>query len=205
MSEPTDSDRPTAGPRADLIDALLDASRVMVAIAARSLADLDAEVTLPQYRALVVLASRGPQRVVDISAELDVNPSTGTRMCDRLARKGLVSRQRSATDRREVRLALTPEGRGLVERVISFRRRALADLVETMPETWHEPLAQALRALAAEAGELPERQWWLGWRSPDRDVSPGPGGAGVPGSGWTGRAARTGDRDRGRGREGGEQ
>ena len=48
----------------ELVDALLSASRVMVGLAARSVADLDSEVTLPQYRALVVLASRGPQRVV---------------------------------------------------------------------------------------------------------------------------------------------
>ena len=36
--------------RARLVDALLSASRVMVALAARSLADLDADVTLPQFR-----------------------------------------------------------------------------------------------------------------------------------------------------------
>jgi hypothetical protein len=53
----------------ELVEALLSASRVMVGLAARSLADLDSDVTLPQYRALVVLASRGPQRVVDISTE----------------------------------------------------------------------------------------------------------------------------------------
>ena len=82
--------------RTDLVDALLSASRAMVALAARSLADLDAEVTLPQFRALVVLASRGPQRVVDISAELGVNASTGTRMCDRLVRKTLIRRYRSS-------------------------------------------------------------------------------------------------------------
>src|SRR5690348_16146236 len=87
--------------RDDLVDALLSASRALVAIAARSLADLDADVTLPQYRALVVLASRGPQRVVDISAELNVNPSTATRMCDRLVQKKLVRRYRSTSDRRE--------------------------------------------------------------------------------------------------------
>ena len=52
------------------------------------------EVTLPQYRALVVLASRGPQRIVDLAGFLDVTASTATRMCDRLVRKGLVRRQR---------------------------------------------------------------------------------------------------------------
>jgi hypothetical protein len=44
-----------------MVDAVLSASRVLVAIAARSLADAGEEVTLTQYRSLVVLASRGPQ------------------------------------------------------------------------------------------------------------------------------------------------
>ena len=46
-----------------MVDAVLTASRVLVAIAARSLADAGEEVTLTQYRSLVVLASRGPQGV----------------------------------------------------------------------------------------------------------------------------------------------
>ncbi len=51
-----------AAPNEDhLVDAVLSASRVLVAIAARSLADVGEEVTLTQYRSLVVLASRGPR------------------------------------------------------------------------------------------------------------------------------------------------
>jgi DNA-binding MarR family transcriptional regulator len=146
----------------DMVDALLSASRAMVAIAARSLAGLDADVTLPQYRALVVLASRGPQRVVDISTELGVNPSTGTRMCDRLVRKKLIRRYRSTSNRREVRLSLTASGRQLVEEVTARRREELSRFVEGMPRTWHRPVAQALRSLSAAVGEVPESEWWLG-------------------------------------------
>jgi DNA-binding MarR family transcriptional regulator len=146
-----------------LVEALLSASRVMVGLAARSLADLDSEVTLPQYRALVVLASRGPQRVVDISAELGVNSSTGTRMCERLVRKGLIRRERSDTDRREVRLTLTSSGEYLVEEVTRRRRSELVRLVDTVPEVWHEPLTAALRSLAVTAHEPADSEWWLGW------------------------------------------
>jgi DNA-binding MarR family transcriptional regulator len=153
---------------ADLVDALLSASRAMVALAARSLADLDAEVTLPQYRALVVLASRGPQRIVDISTELGVNPSTGTRMCDRLVRKKLIRRYRSSSDRREVRLTLTADGRRLVQAVTDRRRVELVRLVDSMPEKWHGPVTAALRSFADAAGEVPEDEWWLGWAS-DQD------------------------------------
>jgi DNA-binding MarR family transcriptional regulator len=155
----------------DAVDALLVASRAFVGLAARSLADVDPEVTLPQFRTLVVLAERGPQRVVDISAELHVSPSTGTRMCDRLVRKGLARRSRVANDRRVVRLTLTAAGRQLVEKVNRRRRKELAAIVAATAETWHPSVAPALRAFAAAAGELPEQEWWLGWASSDEVVA----------------------------------
>ena len=76
----------------ELADAVLTASRVLVAVAARSLAEEEA-ISLPQYRALVVLASRGPQRPVDLAQALNVDPSTTTRMCDRLEGKKLITRR----------------------------------------------------------------------------------------------------------------
>ena len=99
----------------------------MVGLAARSLAGLDEDVTLPQYRALVVLASRGPQRVIDISTELGVNPSPALAGRHRLVRKKLIRRSRSTVDRQEVRLSLTPAGRHLVEEVTVRRRRVPPD------------------------------------------------------------------------------
>src|SRR3954451_18369170 len=96
------------GSRPDpLVDAVVGASRALVAIAARSLGAAGEEVTLPQYRALVVLASRGAQRVVDLAGYLDVTASTATRMCDRLIRKGLVRRQRQSSDRRSVHVSIS--------------------------------------------------------------------------------------------------
>src|SRR3569623_1888624 len=89
------------------VQALMLASRAFVGITARSLAAVEGEVTLPQFRTLVVLAVRGPQRGTDIAEELQVNPPTGTRMLDRLIRMGLVRRSRSSNDRREVRLRRT--------------------------------------------------------------------------------------------------
>ena len=108
--------------RDDLVDAVLGASRALVAVAARSLGDLAEDVTLPQYRALVELAARGPQRLADLAAALGVDRSTATRMCDRLVRKQLVTRRRISADRRGVRISLTPAGRALVEEVTRRRR-----------------------------------------------------------------------------------
>lgn len=91
----------------DDLDAVLDAvvagSRVLVAISTRSLA-FGRDVTLPQCRALATLGQIGPQSLVGFAAALGVNPSTATRMCERLIEKGLVLRR--AADRR-VSLQLT--------------------------------------------------------------------------------------------------
>ena len=155
----------------EAVEALLAASRALVGIAARSVADVDSDVTLPQYRALVVLASRGPQKVADIAVELGVAPSTGTRMCDRLIRKGLIGRERSSADRRVVRLTLTAAGRHLVDRVMRYRRRELAAVVAATAQVWHPAVAPALRAFAAAAGDVPEQDWWLGWPAASEEVA----------------------------------
>ena len=146
-----------------MVDAVLTASRVLVAIAARSLADAAEEVTLPQYRSLVVLASRGPQSVAALAEAVSVTPPTATRMCDRLLRKGLVSRRTDRRDRRQVRIALTSEGRRLVDAVTRRRRREIAHLLASVPLEAQRSVVESLQLLADAAGEVPEQSWSLGW------------------------------------------
>jgi DNA-binding MarR family transcriptional regulator len=147
-----------------LVDAVLGASRALVAVAARSLADLADDVTLSQYRVLVELASRGPQRSADIAETLGVERSTAGRMCDRLVRKGLVQRRRESADRRTVRISLTKAGNDLVDDVTRRRRSEIARILRRMPKGSRRPVLVALRAFADAAGEVPEQAWSLGWR-----------------------------------------
>jgi DNA-binding MarR family transcriptional regulator len=146
-----------------VVDAVLSASRVLVAIAARSLADVADEVTLTQYRSLVVLASRGPQSVAALADELAVTPSTASRLCDRLVRKNLIVRREDRRDRRAVRLALTPAGRALVDAVTERRRTEIARLLDAIPTEAQRSMVKALRGLAHAAGEVPEQEWSTGW------------------------------------------
>ncbi|MEP6660014.1 MAG: MarR family transcriptional regulator [Acidimicrobiales bacterium] len=142
--------------RSDLaIDALLKASRVLVAVAARSLADV-ANVTLPQFRALVVLNRPSPVTVKHLAHVLDVHPSTATRLCDRLVRKGLIRRLPAvAPDRRETTLILTARGRRLVEGVTERRRRDLGRIAARMTVADRRHVVLGLRAFAAAAGAIP--------------------------------------------------
>lgn len=149
----------------DLIDAVLRASRALVAVAARSIAQVDDGVTLAQYRALVALAARGDQRVSDLAEELDVHPSSATRMCDRLERRGLIDRSVSEESRREVEVRLTDRGRDLLGQVTAARRREIRIIVRGIPSELRATVVDALQVFSDAAGEVPDQAWAVGWQS----------------------------------------
>jgi DNA-binding MarR family transcriptional regulator len=148
---------------ADLAEAFLTASRVLVAVALRSLDRGDAEISLPQHRALVLLAARGPQRMTDLAELLGVNSSTATRHCDRLQRGGLIRREPATDDRRAVRVSLTPAGQHLVRQVSDTRRTEIRRILGAMPTGNRAALLAALQDFASAAGEVPDQHWTLGW------------------------------------------
>lgn len=133
-------------------------------LTARSLNELGADVTLTQYRTLIVLASRGRQRAADLAAELGVQPSTATRLCDRLVARGLARRQPGEADRRVVWVVLTGEGRDLVGRAMAKRRELLTSLVSGVEIDDASAFARAVTDLAQAAGELPDPLWWQRWQ-----------------------------------------
>lgn len=152
---------------AAVVDALMAASRALVAVAARSIAHVEASLSLPQYRALVVLSTRGPTTAGVLADELGVHPSTVTRLCDRLVAGGYVTREPSTDSRREVVIALTPTGRSAVRKVMQRRRRLIGDIVANVPLEQRPTMVAALQAFSAAAGEAPEQAWAFGW-----DVTP---------------------------------
>jgi DNA-binding MarR family transcriptional regulator len=142
-----------------VLDAVLTASRTLVAVATQSLGAAAEETTIAQYRALVVLASRGPQRMVDLARSLNVTPSTAGRMCDRLLRKGLIRRQRARADRREVLVSITSAGRQVVDTATERRRMLLAQILARVPVQQRPAIAEAFRSFAGAAGEVPDSEW----------------------------------------------
>jgi DNA-binding MarR family transcriptional regulator len=148
----------------EVVGALLALSRVFVAETARSLSRLDEEVTLPQFRTLVVLVSRGPQRVIDLAQELAVTSSTAVRMCNRLVRKGLVVRQERPEDRRVAWITLTPAGLDLVGEATRYRRDLIADLIAELSLARPLAFVSVVNAIVEAAGEVTDSQWWQRWR-----------------------------------------
>ena len=148
---------------ADLVTALLTASRALVGVSARTLADVEDDVTLTQFRTLVVLDNHGGINLNRLAELLDVNSSTAMRMIDRLLVANLVTRQDNPSNRREVLLDLSPAGRRIVRRVTARRRAEIARIVQQMPAAQRGVLVTALRAFASAAGEPePAGSAW-GW------------------------------------------
>ncbi|MFE4871650.1 MarR family winged helix-turn-helix transcriptional regulator [Streptomyces sp. NPDC056682] len=129
------------------------ASRLLVGLSARALAEVSNTLTLPQLRALVVLDGSGPAKLAALAATLGVNSSTALRMVERLEGGGLVDRKVNPDNRREVILRLTAAGTDLVREVLDHRHREIAALVSRLPVDVRAGLVVGLRALTAIADD----------------------------------------------------
>lgn len=143
------------------VDAVLGAFRTLVGVAARALPEAT-DVTLPQWRALVLLGARGELNVNALAAQLRVDPSTCTRLCDRLVGKGLIERDLSPGSRREVLLRLSTRGAALVAESAARRRREIEGLVAGLSPRQRRDMVAALRPLSDATGAA-EDAWVLGW------------------------------------------
>ncbi|MFF0243782.1 MarR family winged helix-turn-helix transcriptional regulator [Streptosporangium sandarakinum] len=147
-----------------VISAVLTGSRLLVAIAARSLGAVEDRITLPQFRMLVVLTSHGETKLVTMAERLNVNPSTAMRMADRLAASRLVVREVNPRNRRETLMRLTPEGRRIVDEVTARRREEIAGIVSRMSAEQRHALISAMTAFNEAGGEPPvDDAHPLGW------------------------------------------
>jgi DNA-binding MarR family transcriptional regulator len=148
----------------------MSAARVLVAVTAQSVTSVEEQVTLPQLRVLVMIASRGPQNLASVAQALGVHPSNATRRCDKLVEAGLVHRSEDPTDRRNLVLQLTASGRQIVQQMTQHRRAAIEGVLAKMPVDLRDNLVPALLAFAEAAGELPAGQAWaLGWTTDQLD------------------------------------
>lgn len=136
-----------------ITDALLTASRLLVAISARSIAVVDETITIPQFRTLVILSHRGPVNLATLAGLLGVQPSTTGRMVDRLVSAGLINRRPHPSSRRELVAELTARGHEVVRRVTTHRRDEIARVVEKMPPRERRGLVRALTAFTTAGGE----------------------------------------------------
>ena len=144
--------------RDDLTEAFVTASRALVGMAVHSVSAAPVDLTVAQFRLLVLLAEE-ERSIGDIGAHLGVNQSNASRHCDRLQRQGLVERRRLETDARVVVVVLTDEGRAVVDAVMDQRRDDVRRLLGAISPRQGKAMVEALQAFNRAAHELDEAPW----------------------------------------------
>jgi DNA-binding MarR family transcriptional regulator len=134
-------------------EVLQAATRMLAGVALRSLDVLDSAVTLPQFRLLAVLADLGPVPSGRTARVLGLDPSTITRLADRMVAAGHVARGTDPRHRGVVTLELTASGRELVAAAGAWRRRELARIMARLAPAEQAAVTAALGLLVRAAGD----------------------------------------------------
>lgn len=104
-------------------------------------------MSLPQLRVLIAIRDRGPLRVTELAAALQVTQPTMTAQVQRLEAQGWLARTADGTDGRAVRLSLTATGRSLLARSVASRAALLDSGLQRLDPHDADLIAAALPAL----------------------------------------------------------
>ncbi len=99
-------------------------------------------LSVAQHVALQLIYEELANGPSDIAKALSLDTGSATRLVDQLADKGLVERRRDGADRRQVSLALTPDGRAASEAA----QAASADYMQSLLTGFDDAEADALHA-----------------------------------------------------------
>jgi DNA-binding MarR family transcriptional regulator len=109
-------------------------------------------ISAAQGSILIYIAHGRGDRAADIARDYDYDTGSMTRMVERLVRKGLLSRVRDDSDRRVVRLRLTPAGVRVADRLPRVAVKVLNDHLRGFSDAEFRQLKALLRRMLANGG-----------------------------------------------------
>ena len=121
----------------------------------------DASLTFSQWTVLMALREWGNSTSVQIARDICHDAGSLTRILDELEERGLITRVRSETDRRNVTVSLTSQGLALVEsllpRVVAHWNTLLVDFSHTEIKLLVKLMTRLTHAAAGKRGEQDSR------------------------------------------------
>ncbi|GAA2140958.1 MarR family transcriptional regulator [Streptomyces synnematoformans] len=135
------------------------------------------DLLLVHHAVLCALDDAGPRSQQQVADALDLDKSHLVGRIDLLEQRGLLSRTRDPADRRRHRLALTPAGHRLLERLRPVAAESQRPLLAALTEPEREQLMSLLRRAlaandAARLGRGADRDPDLAPRTADDDEAP---------------------------------
>ena len=144
----TDRPKPNAAHRQLVEDTLEELSWHAPAGLMRSIRRWSSgRLSLVNLQVLTLLADEGPTPMSAVADALDASGASTTGIIDRMVERGLVERERGATDRRVVNVVLTETGRQLMVGLATERRERLATLLDELDDDELDALLRGSRAL----------------------------------------------------------
>ncbi len=107
-------------------------------------------VTPHQARTLRAIAQRDASRPSAIADTLGISPRSATEVVDALEQAGLVRREPDLTDRRAVRVVLTPRGRTTLEAMTAVRAQDADDFFGRLTDHERASLRRLLGKLVPD-------------------------------------------------------
>src|SRR4051812_27731239 len=133
----------------DYLERLEQATRGLLALNVSVLEQMEKRIGLAPLRALQSLDRLGPSLVTELGADLELLPSTASRLSDRLADAGYITRRVSPTNRRATLLEMTDAGRAVLDELIELRIQAFGEVVRHMTEADRSALVRGTEAFTA--------------------------------------------------------
>lgn len=146
--------RRPAAPADHYLRSLEEATRGLLALNVSVLERMEKRIGLAPLRALQSLERLGPSLVTELGSDLDLLPSTASRLSDRLAEVGYITRQVSPTNRRATVLELTDAGRAVLAELVALRLHDFGEVVNRMNEADRTALVQGTQAFTTAHREL---------------------------------------------------
>ncbi|HEX5013258.1 MAG TPA: MarR family transcriptional regulator [Candidatus Limnocylindrales bacterium] len=107
----------------------------------------DYDLTLQQWRALVVVARSDGIRVGEIGDRVGLAPPSASRLIRRLERRGLVETARDETDRRAIVVRASRRGHELWSTLVAHRRGLIVELLRDFRMPAPQRLVSDIEAL----------------------------------------------------------
>jgi len=133
------------------------ATRGLFALNVSVLERMEKRIGLAPLRALQSLERLGPSMVTELGDDLDLLSSTASRLSDRLAEAGYISRRVSPVNRRATLLELTDAGRAVLDELVDLRLRAFGEVAKQMTDAERAALVRGTRAFTGAHRQLSDR------------------------------------------------
>lgn len=116
-------------------------------------------LTMAQHAAIMIIDERGPSTIKSLAEALGISAPSASAVVDKLVSKGVLKREQSREDRREVRVSISAASARRIERLKQAALEAYVDLIRKVgPATtrkWCEVLSAIQKVVEADAGAGP--------------------------------------------------